>query len=109
MNPASAAMLPDPAERLEAREPKRRPSEVLASETWFLAKVVGGVVSGLYLGFQVLGIGLVTQQIYAKDLAKIQAQFADHSVRLSLCEFRLDHQPNDTPSRTASMYPGAHR
>jgi hypothetical protein len=101
--------LPPWDEELPAAEPKHM-LRAFGDEIYFIGKVVAGVIGGLWVGFQVLGIGLVTQQIYATDLAKIQVQFADHSARLSLCEFRLDHQPNDTPSRTASMYPtGAHR
>lgn len=100
MNPASAAMLPDPAERLEAREPKRRPSEILASETWFLAKVVGGVVSGLYLGFQVLGIGLVTQK-----------EFGAMERRVSVLEYATGVHTetfSDTNQRTSQVYQPGH-
>jgi len=104
VNQASADLLPDPAERLEAREPKRRPSEVLASETWFLAKVVGGVVSGLYLGFQFLGIGLVTQAQFEHRMGKAESD-------IQVLKFAVGIRaaiPSDTNERTSEVYQPGH-
>lgn len=105
MNQASTELLPSPEDRLEAREPKRRPSEIIASESWFLAKVVGGVLSGLYVGFQVLGIGLVTQAQFEARMGKAEGQIRVLNYAVGI---HSERTVSDTNERTSEVYQPGH-
>ena len=94
---------------LEAREPKERGPrwdrmlELTAMALMaFMGSVGGLVTAGSYIFFTQREATVMRADIASTktDVAILSAQFHDH------LSFTL---PNDTPSRTASMYPGAHR
>jgi hypothetical protein len=94
---------------LEAREPKGRGPrwdrafELAAMAIMaFMGSVGGLVTAGSYIFFTQREATVLRADIAntKTDVAILSAQFHDH---LSFTT------PNDTPSRTASMYPRAHR
>jgi hypothetical protein len=89
---------------IEAREPKggRILELTLFAVTAFFASMGGLVAGGSWIFLTQREATVIRADIASTktDVAILSAQFHDH------LSFIL---PNDTPSRTASMYPGAHR
>ena len=113
------AALPPEDLALPANEPKQSAAAMIGREAWFVFKVISGGIGAIWASFQILGIGLVTQQQYAKDRTSDAEWRADTCSRISVVETRVtDHMStssaalpfqrssaiSDTPSRTAANY-----
>ena len=107
--------LPSSSERLQAAEPGQQWRRLGKEAIWW-TKTIVAVLAAMQLGVKVLGLGFVPQSTFTEFREKNAVQLSAFELRLVTQETRLsDHLayskvPNDTPSRTASMYPtGAHR
>ena len=106
--------LPSPRERLYAAEPGQSWRRMGREAIWW-GKTIAAVMVAMQVGVKMLGLGFVPQSDFVAYKDRNTIQLAAFELRLSTQETKLsDHiaysmLPNDTPSRTASMYPGAHR
>lgn len=116
--------LPSPKEQLRAEEPweLRKQLKALAHRAVSFGQIVGGGVTAIYISFQVLEIGLVTQKQYNADRKEDQAKYAELSAKMAandaaattaiaVLDSRLTShtaQP-DTQDRTRRVYAGGPR